>query len=79
MNSGEAAIRETLIASNDHFRQLVSHHTELEQKLHRLCDQRFLSPEEQVEEARLKKEKLHVKDAMENLLHASLSHLSASN
>ena len=64
-----AQVREVLIASNEEFRRLVSEHTQYSQRLDNLTQKRFLSEDEKIEEVRLKKLKLRLKDQMESLEH----------
>ena len=58
-----------LMQTNEEFRQLALQHSDLKAKLDGLRSLPHLTYEEQVEETRLKKLKLHLKDQME----ASLS------
>ncbi len=62
-----AQVREQLIASNDEFRKLVSEHSEYSQRLESLIHKKYLSEDEKIEEVRLKKLKLRLKDQMESL------------
>ncbi len=62
-----AQVREQLLASNDEFRRLASEHSQYAQQLDSLIQKKYLSEEEKVEEVRLKKLKLHLKDQMESL------------
>ncbi len=50
------------------FRQLSDDHHSLDDRLTRLATESHLSNDEQLEEARLKKEKLRLKDHMETLV-----------
>jgi len=59
--------RDLLMASNDEFRRLVTEHSQYSQRLDTLVHKRFLSEEEKMEEVRLKKLKLRLKDQMERL------------
>lgn len=61
------SVREQLLASHEEFRRLAEEHTQHSQRLNSLTEQRYLSDDEQVEEVRLKKLKLHLKDQMENI------------
>jgi uncharacterized protein YdcH (DUF465 family) len=60
-------VRDQLLASNDEFRRLADEHTQYSQRLDSLIQKKYLSEDEKVEEVRLKKLKLHLKDQMENL------------
>jgi uncharacterized protein YdcH (DUF465 family) len=60
-------VRDVLLAQNDEFRKLVQEHSQYSQRLDALSSKRFLSEEEKVEEVRLKKLKLRLKDQMETL------------
>jgi uncharacterized protein YdcH (DUF465 family) len=62
-----AQVRDQLLASNDEFRQLATQHSQYAQQLETLIQKKYLSEEEKIEEVRLKKLKLHLKDQMENL------------
>jgi uncharacterized protein YdcH (DUF465 family) len=53
------------MANHEEFRQLVVEHTQYSQKLESLTQKRFLSEDEKLEEVRLKKLKLRLKDQME--------------
>jgi uncharacterized protein YdcH (DUF465 family) len=59
--------RDVLIASNEEFRKLSEEHQQYSKRLDSLSEKRFLSDEEQVEEVRLKKLKLRLKDQMESI------------
>ena len=60
-------VREQLMASHEEFRRLAQEHTQYAQRLDSLIQKRFLSEDEKVEEVRLKKLKLRLKDQMELL------------
>lgn len=68
MNEGAAVIRQELMANNELFRQLARRHSELEAQLHDFQHRRHLTADEEVQELRLKKLKLQVKDEMESLM-----------
>ncbi|MBZ5671036.1 MAG: DUF465 domain-containing protein [Acidobacteriia bacterium] len=68
MSTPTEAIREQLMASNEQYRHLRDEHTRYASQLAQLAAKTYLSEEEQVEEVRLKKLKLRVKDQMELLV-----------
>ena len=57
-----------LIAVNEEFRQLATKHSEFSKKLETLESLPHLNPDEQLEETRLKKMKLRLKDQMEAIV-----------
>ena len=57
------------MATSDEFRELVARHTDYDRRLEQLEAMSHLSDDEQMEEVRLKKLKLHLKDQMNDLLH----------
>jgi len=61
----EASLREELIASHEEFRRLAQEHSQHSQRLEVLLQKRYLSEEEKLEEVKLKKLKLRLKDQME--------------
>lgn len=60
-------VRDVLLAQNDEFRKLVTEHSQYSQRLESLTQKRYLSEDEKIEEVRLKKLKLRLKDQMERL------------
>jgi uncharacterized protein YdcH (DUF465 family) len=62
----DAPVREQLMASSEEFRQLADEHSKYSQRLESLLSKKYLSEEEKVEEVRLKKLKLRLKDQMES-------------
>ncbi len=67
MESSEA-IRDRLAREDDGYRRLLAKHHEYDQRLEELRSRRFLTDEEKVEEVRLKKLKLAMKDQMEAMV-----------
>ena len=56
--------RDQLLASNDEFRKLAQEHAQYAQRLDSLTTKKYLSEDEKLEEIRLKKLKLRLKDQM---------------
>src|SRR5256886_16757613 len=56
--------KDQLLASHDEFRKLAQEHTQYAQRLESLTQKRFLTEDEKLEEVRLKKLKLRLKDQM---------------
>ena len=71
-------VKDELMASDENFRRLAQEHTQYAQRLESLVTKRFLSEEEQIEETRLKKLKLRLKDQMEQIVQHHGSHQVAS-
>ena len=67
-------VKEELMASDETFRRLAQEHTQYAQRLESLVTKRFLSEEEQIEETRLKKLKLRLKDQMEQIVQQHGTH-----
>jgi len=61
------SLREELIASHDEFRRLAQEHSQYCQRLEVLLEKRYLSEDEKLEEIKLKKHKLRLKDKMESI------------
>lgn len=61
-------LKHLLLATNEEFRQLATKHHELDDRLHELASKHYLSDSEQIEESTLKKQKLRLKDRMEDIM-----------
>ena len=59
------SVREQLLASHEEFRRLAQEHSQYSQRLESLIEKRYLTEEEKLEEVRLKKLKLRLKDQMQ--------------
>jgi uncharacterized protein len=57
-------VREQLLASHEEFRRLAQEHSQYSQRLHSLIEKRYLTEDEKLEEVRIKKVKLRLKDQM---------------
>lgn len=66
--------REQLLTSHDEFQRLVQEHTQYSQRLESLTEKRYLTDDEKLEEVRLKKLKLRLKDQMQSLEHQVYRH-----
>lgn len=68
MENTQDDLKAHLMQTNDEFRRLASQHSEYHKQLETLEGKPHLSPEEEVEEHRLKKLKLRLKDQMTEIL-----------
>jgi uncharacterized protein YdcH (DUF465 family) len=59
--------RDQLLASHQEFRKLAQEHTQYSQRLESLTQKRYLTDDEKLEEVRLKKLKLRLKDQMQSI------------
>jgi uncharacterized protein len=59
--------RDQLLASHEEFQRLVQEHSQYSQRLESLTEKRYLTDDEKLEEVRLKKLKLRLKDQMLHL------------
>ena len=59
--------RDQLLASHEEFRRLVQEHSQYSQRLESLTQKRYLTEDEKLEEVRLKKLKLRLKDQMHSM------------
>jgi len=59
--------RDHLLASDEQFRKLAMEHSQYANRLESLTQKRYLTEDEKMEEVRLKKLKLRLKDQMESL------------
>jgi uncharacterized protein len=66
--NAQEELKAHLMQTNDEFRRLADQHSELKSKLDALRAIAHLTYEEQLEETRLKKLKLHLKDTMEAIM-----------
>ena len=61
-------LKSHLMETDDDFRRLAKQHCEYKKLLEALSSRPYLTPEEQVEEVRLKKVKLRLKDQMQEMI-----------
>ena len=59
--------RDQLLTSHEEFRRLAQEHSQYAQRLDVLTQKRYLSEDEKLEEVRLKKLKLRLKDQMASI------------
>jgi uncharacterized protein YdcH (DUF465 family) len=59
--------KDHLLTNHEQFRRLVQEHTQYSQRLDVLTQKRYLSEDEKLEEIRLKKLKLRLKDQMQTI------------
>lgn len=59
--------RDLLLEQHDEFRRLVQEHAMHSQRLEALAEKRFPTEDEQIEETRLKKLKLRLKDQIDHM------------
>ncbi len=57
-----------LVETDEQFRLLATQHCEFKKRLEDLSSRPYLTPEEQIEETRIKKLKLHLKDQMQDMM-----------
>lgn len=69
MSTLTGAIRANLMANNPEYQRLCSEHAHYSALLDELSSKRYLTDQEQLEEVRIKKMKLRLKDEMEVLVH----------
>ena len=67
-NTAQDELKAHLMATDERFRQLAQQHSEYDHKLQELEAKHALSEDEQMEEVRLKKLKLHLKDQMAEIV-----------
>jgi uncharacterized protein YdcH (DUF465 family) len=68
MNAQTADLRDLLAKTDAEFHNLAEKHHQLDDRLHQLTTKHYLSEPEQLEEVTLKKQKLQLKDRMEDIL-----------
>ena len=66
--SPDDPVRAVLLESHDEFRQLVSEHHQLDERIQQLSSLSYPTSQQQFEEASLKKKKLALKDRIQSIL-----------
>ena len=74
----EAELRDQLLKENEEFRRLAAEHQSYDDQLEGLTNKHFLSDEEQLQEKRLKKKKLILKDRMYSMVQKYRKQMGAS-
>jgi uncharacterized protein YdcH (DUF465 family) len=72
MNSQEQEVKEQLMATDENFARLAREHSGYDTILKDLASRSHLTEDEQIEEHRIKKLKLALKDQMEDIIHRHL-------
>jgi len=68
MPNSSQDVRQSLLAQDPEFRSLAEEHSRCESQLEQILKSSYLSSEDLIQEATLKKRKLHLKDRMERLV-----------
>jgi len=66
--NGQSQHARELLQSDEEFHSLSDQHRQLDDRLHELTSKPYLSEPEHLEEVNLKKQKLQLKDRMEDIL-----------
>ncbi len=64
----QESLKAHLMQTDEHFRQIMDQHHEFDRMVDMLESKSVLTPDEEWEEHRLKKVKLHLKDEMEQIM-----------
>lgn len=75
--SNLSAIKDELAETDDTFRRLMNDHRESERRLEELGRRSLRSPEDEIEEKRIKLHKLRLKDQMEEMVRTHSSELAS--
>jgi uncharacterized protein len=67
-NNTQDELKAHLMATSEEFRELAAQHCQLHKQLEELEAKHHLTDQEQMEEVRLKKQKLRLKDQMNSIL-----------
>ena len=66
--NGQSQYAKELLQTDEEFHSLSDQHRQLDDRIHELTSKSYLSEPEQLEEVTLKKQKLQLKDRMEDIL-----------
>ena len=73
MERSPQELQEHLMATDEQFRRLALEHASHKRRLEELASRPYLTEQERLEEVRLKKIKLRLKDEMHSMLHQANS------
>lgn len=76
MSNSMADVQQILTTEDPEFRQWVEEHHECEDRLHQLISKSQITVDEEIEEKRLKKRKLHLKDQMAERIRTHSAHVA---
>ena len=68
MENIQEELKAHLMATNEEFRSLAEQHSRFHKELEALTAKPYLTPDEEAEEHRLKKQKLRLKDQMNSIM-----------
>jgi hypothetical protein len=68
MQTSPEQLKAHLLETDEDFRHLATQHCDYKKQLEALSSRPFLTPDEQVEETRIKKVKLRLKDQMQEFM-----------
>ena len=72
----EEEIKDHLMSADAEFRRLVEEHRQHEEKLNELLNRHHMTEHDHLEEIKLKKKKLHLKDQMNSMIQKFRNELS---
>ncbi len=67
-NHTQEDLKAHLLATNEHFRTLAEQHAQLKRQIEEIESKPHVTGDDELEEQRLKKLKLHIKDQMNDLI-----------
>ena len=71
-------VKASLLRTDEHFRQLVSEHSALDEKIRSISAHAYLTAQQHYEAAALKKRKLALKDRIESIMRGHATPVSPS-
>ncbi len=73
MSNTTGTTREQPVVSSKEYQILLQEHAHYDAQLAELAHRKYLTDQDQIEESRLKKLKLRIKDQMEQLIHHDMA------